>query len=114
MICGMPTPLTTRVVQIEPGPMPTLIASAPAAIRSRAAFFGRDVPDDQIQFGKLPLHFLDRFEHARGMSMRRIDGDDVHFRAHQLGRAFEKVAASRRSRRRRAAGPDRPLPTAGT
>ena len=29
--CGMPAPLTTRVVQIEPAPTPTLIASAPAA-----------------------------------------------------------------------------------
>ncbi len=34
--CGMPTPATTRVVQIEPGPMPTLTASAPASIRARA------------------------------------------------------------------------------
>ena len=34
VICGTPTPEITRVVQIEPGPMPTLTASAPAAIRS--------------------------------------------------------------------------------
>ena len=31
MICGTPTPATMRVVQIEPGPMPTLTASAPAS-----------------------------------------------------------------------------------
>ena len=30
--CGMPTPATMRVVQIEPGPMPILTASAPASI----------------------------------------------------------------------------------
>jgi len=30
MICGTPTPVTMRVVQMEPGPMPTLTASAPA------------------------------------------------------------------------------------
>ena len=30
--CGTPTPATMRVVQIEPGPMPTLTASAPASI----------------------------------------------------------------------------------
>src|SRR5678815_2461890 len=30
VICGTPTPATTRVVQIDPGPMPTLTASAPA------------------------------------------------------------------------------------
>ena len=35
--CGTPTPATTRVVQIEPGPMPTLSPSAPASRRSRAA-----------------------------------------------------------------------------
>ncbi len=27
--CGTPTPVTTRVVQMEPGPMPTLTASTP-------------------------------------------------------------------------------------
>ena len=36
-ICGTPTPATMRVVQIEPGPMPTLTPSAPAATRARAA-----------------------------------------------------------------------------
>ena len=34
--CGTPTPATMRVVQIEPGPMPTLIASAPASISASA------------------------------------------------------------------------------
>src|ERR1043166_2693828 len=34
--CGMPTPATTRVVQIEPGPMPTLMASAPASMSALA------------------------------------------------------------------------------
>ena len=34
VICGTPTPATTRVVQIEPGPIPTLTASAPASIKS--------------------------------------------------------------------------------
>jgi hypothetical protein len=35
--CGTPTPATTRVVQIDPGPMPTLTQSAPASISARAA-----------------------------------------------------------------------------
>jgi hypothetical protein len=30
--CGTPTPATMRVVQMDPGPMPTLTASAPASI----------------------------------------------------------------------------------
>ena len=32
-----PVPVTTRVVQIEPGPIPTLTASAPAVIKSSVA-----------------------------------------------------------------------------
>src|SRR5215471_14981971 len=30
VICGTPAPLTTLVVQIDPGPIPTLIPSTPA------------------------------------------------------------------------------------
>src|SRR5713101_3703462 len=36
VICGMPAPETTRVVQMEPGPMPTFTAETPAATRSAA------------------------------------------------------------------------------
>ena len=32
VICGTPIPATIRVVQIEPGPIPTLTASTPALI----------------------------------------------------------------------------------
>src|SRR5512137_1831312 len=37
VICGTPTPATTRVVQMEPGPMPHFTASTPALQRSSAA-----------------------------------------------------------------------------
>ena len=37
VIWGTPTPEMIRVVQMAPGPMPTLTASAPASIRSSAA-----------------------------------------------------------------------------
>ena len=46
--CGTPTPATMRVVQIEPGPMPTLIASAPASISALRALGGRDVAGDDL------------------------------------------------------------------
>ena len=36
MTCGTPTPATTRVVQIEPGPTPTFTASAPALMSACA------------------------------------------------------------------------------
>src|ERR1700709_1324471 len=48
--CGTPTPATMRVVQIEPGPMPTLMASAPASISACV---------DQ-QFGALETALADR------------------------------------------------------
>ena len=35
VICGTPMPATTRVVQMEPGPMPTFTQSAPASISAR-------------------------------------------------------------------------------
>src|SRR5690606_17759674 len=35
--CGYPTPATTLVVQIDPGPIPTLTASAPCLTRYLAA-----------------------------------------------------------------------------
>ena len=37
VICGMPAPAMMRVVQIDPAPTPTLIASAPAAISASVA-----------------------------------------------------------------------------
>ena len=35
--CGTPTPATIRVVQIDPGPIPTFTASAPASTNANAA-----------------------------------------------------------------------------
>ena len=37
LICGTPMPATTRVVQMEPGPMPTLTQSAPALMSASVA-----------------------------------------------------------------------------
>ena len=37
VICGMPTPATMRVVQIDPGPIPTFTPSAPASTQALAA-----------------------------------------------------------------------------
>jgi len=52
VICGMPAPLTTRVVQMEPGPMPTFTASAPAAMRSRAPSSVAMLPAMNSESGK--------------------------------------------------------------
>ena len=48
MICGAPTPATTRVVQIEPGPTPTLTASAPASTSAARRRAGGDVAADDL------------------------------------------------------------------
>ena len=37
--CGTPTPATILVVQIDPGPIPTLTASTPTLIKAFAASF---------------------------------------------------------------------------
>src|ERR1700693_5399767 len=37
VICGTQIPATTLVVQMDPGPMPTLMASTPALISASAA-----------------------------------------------------------------------------
>ena len=55
VICGTPIPATTRVVQIEPGPMPTLIASAPALMRSSVARAVATLPAMTGTFGYLAL-----------------------------------------------------------
>ena len=54
-ICGTPTPATMRVVQIEPGPMPTLTASAPASTSARAASTVAILPAMTWQSSQLAL-----------------------------------------------------------
>ena len=44
VICGTPTPATILVVQIDPGPIPTLTASTPALINAFAASFVAILP----------------------------------------------------------------------
>ena len=48
-------PATTRVVQMEPGPMPTLMASAPASMRASAAAAVAMFPAMRDTFGYAAL-----------------------------------------------------------
>jgi hypothetical protein len=43
-ICGTPTPATTRVVQMEPGPTPTFTPSAPASTSACAPAWVATLP----------------------------------------------------------------------
>ena len=56
-ICGTPTPATIRVVQIEPGPMPTFIPSAPACARSLTAAGFAMLPTTTSTFKFALTHF---------------------------------------------------------
>ena len=54
-ICGTPTPDTTLVVQIEPGPTPTFTAFTPASIKSSAASGVTIFPPIMSKSGKAAL-----------------------------------------------------------
>src|ERR1700743_1555325 len=79
VICGAPTPATTRVVQIDPGPTPTFTASAPASTRAAAdhlaalAYFAL----------KLAAHVKPQpVVRVRGVHDQHVDpGVDQHHRA---------------------------------
>ena len=93
VICGTPTPATMRVVQIEPGPMPTLIASAPAsASRARARRRRRRCRRSTCNLGKCPLDPAHALEHALRVAVRGVDDDHVDAGGDQRFDAFLGVA----------------------
>ena len=101
--CGTPTPATIRVVQIEPGPMPTLIASAPASISALAASAVATLP--ATTWTALDS-FLTRSTAARDVgivAVRGVDDDAVAAGVDQRLGALEARCRRRWSRRRRAA-----------
>ena len=53
VIWGTPTPATTRVVQIDPGPIPTLTASAPALASATAPSAVATLPAMICALGKV-------------------------------------------------------------
>ena len=57
-ICGTPTPVTTLVVQIDPGPIPTFTASTPASIKSFVASPVATFPAINWRFGYFSFIFL--------------------------------------------------------
>ena len=62
--CGTPTPVTTRVVQIEPGPTPTFTASTPRSTSARAPSRVAMLPGDELNVGEHLAHDRRRLEHA--------------------------------------------------
>ena len=95
VICGTPTPETTRVVQIEPGPIPTFTASAPASIRARGALGGRHVAGDHLDV-ELPLDPPDRLDHVLAVAVGRVDDQHVDVGFEQRGDPLVVVDPDRR------------------
>jgi hypothetical protein len=69
---GTPTPATTRVVQMEPGPTPTFTASTPASISALAPSAVAMLPATSWHIGEGGLELAHRIQHALGMAMGRI------------------------------------------
>ncbi len=84
VICGTPTPATMRVVQMEPGPMPTFTPSAPWSTSALAAVARGDVAADHLHLrDSLRLHPLHAVEHALRVAVRGVHHDHVDARLHQ-------------------------------
>ena len=98
MSCGTPTPATMRVVQIEPGPMPTLIASAPASISAWAPSRVATLP--AMTATLLVARWMRRTccKHLLGMAVRGVDDEAVDAGRHQHLGALEALVADGRGR----------------
>jgi len=55
-------PVTMRVVQMDPGPIPTLMASTPASISASAPSYVATLPASRPTCGNALLHLADRFK----------------------------------------------------
>ena len=87
-------PAMMRVVQMEPGPMPTLTALAPASMRASVA-----VPRDELHVRERLAKHADRLQHAFAVAVRRIDDENIGFRRKKRFRPFYHVGGDADSRR---------------
>jgi len=111
--CGTPTPATMRVVQIEPGPMPTLTQSAPASISASVASRVATLPAMMRVESLSRLTPLDSVQHALGMTMRGIDDEEIDACIDERHGALDSRHRPHRWRRRRAGGPAHPCTRVG-
>ncbi len=89
VICGTPTPATIRVVQIEPGPMPTFTPSAPYSTSALAAAAVAMLPPITSTCGKFCLTQRTRSSTPLAVAVRGVDDDHVDAAAcQQLRRAL--------------------------
>ena len=105
VICGTPAPVTTRVVQMEPGPIPTFTPSTPSCSRSHAPANVATLPATRSMSGNLLFNFSHRLEHARGMAVGGVHHQQIHLGLHQFRRALQVIARGPQGR----AHPQAPL-----
>ena len=105
VIIGTPMPATTRVVQIEPAPMPTLTASTPRAMSAAVPSAVATLPAIEVDVGEASRATLrDHVEHALRVAVRGVDDEHVDVgarRAPRRARACRRAtptAAPQRSR----------------
>jgi hypothetical protein len=89
--CGTPTPATMRVVQIEPGPMPTFTASAPASISASRRLGRGDVAGDDLVCGCSRFRLAHGVDDALAVTVRRVDHEHVDACRHERRRALEAI-----------------------
>ncbi len=99
VICGTPTPATIRVVQIEPGPIPTLTPSAPAAISAAVPAAVATLPARICAPGAWARSRSTAASTLGGMAVRGVDHHQVDPGLDQRDRALEAGVAHRRGRR---------------
>lgn len=94
--CGTPTPEIILVVQIDPGPIPTLTASAPARIKSLApsvvATFPAITSISHRFFG-----LANGFDHVLGMTVGTVHHQNIDTLFNQSGNPLVIENSDRRS-----------------
>ena len=95
VICGTPTPEITRVVQIDPGPMPTLTASAPACDQGPRPSAVATLPAI-TSISIAPLDALHRLDHVARVAVGRVHHQDIDARLDQRFGPLVIVDANRR------------------
>ncbi len=89
--CGTPTPAMMRVVQIEPGPTPTLTAETPALISASVPSPVATLPPMIGQLGEGAPQLVDRLEHHLRVAVGGVHHHDVHAGVHQRLGALQAV-----------------------
>ena len=77
VICGMPAPVTMRVVQMDPGTNADFDRVGSGVDEGERAVVGGDVAGEEINIREAFLHFSDCFEDARRVAMRGVNGQRV-------------------------------------